>query len=865
MKVRFFTLVVFQIIILAAAGRLSAQASGDYVATTSGDYNTAANWSVSNGSGGYTGTAPSAPTTAINVWIPEGKIMTTAAQANAQNMNISGELNTGNFTVQLGTSSSTTVGNLTITASGKLRSPNATGGTVNSLNIYGNTITVDGQLGAATATNLTAYNASTNPDGGGGIRVYCMAVKAGETTTVTVSGSGKINVARFFVSTATTALAPQIVNINMDINILNNNSVLTPAFGAFTNTGGSDRTININANTAVSFTGNQTKSSLHSERSANGALSSGNYTYNVYGTLDMKRGSIRLQTSSTSGNTKSTYLNVKSGGTLIVGDTIRLIQGLSSGQTCGIFPEAGSTVKFGQITGPTQFMNNIGAVQASFPTSYYNLDVENSAGMTIPNNFSIAGTLNVNQNLTGSTITLLPGAKANIASSKTLIASVLNINSSASGTATLINNGTITATTTNVQQYLADARNWYVSSPVTGAVAPTGYTYYQRDEGASSWTSRPFAVDSIFLRGHGYIALPTTAPTTLQFTGTLNSGNINTTLTKSGTGYNLIGNPYPCHLGWTYDFVNANSALIESSIWIRTNAGTTNNSGQWSFATFNATSSESVPSVANAGIIPPMQAFWVKVKAAGTLTLDSKLTKSHQASNPLKAPALKKSDRQRLRLEISNGTVSDETLLYFDADASNAYDAYDSPKFAETKDVQIYTTAETEKLVINGLNTITDNMLIPLGVKTAQSGTFTLKPIQFDNMPSDTKVYLVDGQSQTELELNKEYTFTSDVSDNTSRFSLLFKAPSLTTQIESIANKPVFNAYRNANGQLAVTVYETINATSKVTVSNQLGQKLSERSLTATTSIVDEPLTAGVYFITVSSNGKNSTQKIIFN
>lgn len=393
MKTTIFTLLFTVFALLAVNLNLSAQASGDYVATTSGDYNTAANWSISNGSGGYTGTAPSAPTTSINVWIPEGKIMTTAAQANAKDMYISGELNSGNFTIQLGTNASTTVGNLTITSTGKLRSSNATGGSVNSLNVYGNTITVDGQLGAAIETNYLGYNASTNPDGGGGFRVYCLAVKANETTTVTVSGSGKINVARFYGSTQTTASAPQIIDINTNINILNNNSASVGAFGSIGNTGLSDRLININAGKTVKFTGATPKSSLHRDASTNSGYTSGDFIYNVFGTLDMGKGTIRLFTSYTSGNTKSTYLNVKDGGTLVVGDSIRLQMGQASGQTCGIFPEAGSTVKFGQATGATQFKNNIGAATASFPATFSNLTIDNAAGLNYPTAFTVNGTL----------------------------------------------------------------------------------------------------------------------------------------------------------------------------------------------------------------------------------------------------------------------------------------------------------------------------------------------------------------------------------------------------------------------------------------------------------------------------------------
>ena len=558
MKTKIFTLIFILFSVLGIGNNIFAQANGDYVATTSGDYNTAANWSISNGSGGYSGVAPSGPTTSINVWIPEGKVMTTAAQANAKDMNISGELNCGNFTVQLGTNASTTVGNLAVTSTGKLRSANATGGTVNSLNVYGNTITVDGQLGAAIETNYLGYNASTNPDGGGGFRVYCLAVKASETTTVNVSGAGKINVARFYGSTQTTASAPQIINVNTNINILNNNTSNVAAFGSIGNTGGSDRSININAGKTVKFTGETPKSALHRDAVTSSSYTSGNFIYNVFGTLDMGKGTIRLYTSYTSGNTKGAYLNVKNGGILVVGDTIRLQLGQVTGQTCGIFPEVGSTVKFGQgATISTQFKNNIGAATPSFPTAYSNIDVENTAGISMPNDFSIAGILNVNQNFTGSTITLLPGAKANIATGKTLTASVINMNSSASGTATLVNNGTATVTSASVQQYLPDARNWYVSSPVIGAVAQGGYTYFQRDEVASSWTTRPFVNDSVFLRGHGYIVLPSAAASTIQFNGTLNSGNVNVYLTKSGTGYNLIGNPYPiAHLTWTADFVD---------------------------------------------------------------------------------------------------------------------------------------------------------------------------------------------------------------------------------------------------------------------------------------------------------------------
>ena len=187
----------------------------------------------------------------------------------------------------------------------------------------------------------------------------------------------------------------------------------------------------------------------------------------------------------------------------------------------------------------------------------------------------------------------------------------------------------MTGSTAVVNQYLGTTRNWYVSPPLSNAKATTGFTYYRRDETAATWPS--VTVGASLTPRTGYIALPETAGTAISFTtengGTLNAGNVPVTLTKSGSGFNSIGNPYPSHLTWTAAFVNdpTNTALIEPTIWVRTNAKTANSGvdAQWSFITYNAAVSESVPFV-NV-LIAPMQAFWVKAKGACTLILDSNI------------------------------------------------------------------------------------------------------------------------------------------------------------------------------------------------------------------------------------------------
>jgi len=426
-----------------------------------------------------------------------------------------------------------------------------------------------------------------------------------------------------------------------------------------------------------------------------------------------------------------------------------------------------------------------------------------------------------------------------------------------------------------VNQYLGDVRNWYISSPVSNAPAPGSYTYYQRDETEASWITKPFISGNTFVPGTGYIALPGATGSTMTFSGgSLNSINVPVAVNLSWSGatskgYNLIGNPYPCNLTWTDLFVNddTNAALIEPTIWYRTNAGTVNNSGQWAFQTYNAHTGEAVP-IGLTGIIPPMQAFWVLAKAAGTLYLDSKLACSHRSSNPLKARAVKNTDRQRFRLEVSNGKSIDETLVYFDAAAANGYDAYDSPKYSDTNAaLEIYTTAGTEQLVINGMKSIPFDTELPLGFTTSQSNAFSIKATEFSNFNASTKVYLKDKSTGTEQDLTDgtTYAFASDATVTSNRFSIVFKAAGVTTENNTPTSDAAALIYKNASNQITVVCKGELKSDAIISVYNTLGKKLDTKKITSTTTVINTPFASGVYVVTVNNGGKSTIQKVILN
>ncbi|MDD4994355.1 MAG: T9SS type A sorting domain-containing protein, partial [Paludibacter sp.] len=519
-----------------------------------------------------------------------------------------------------------------------------------------------------------------------------------------------------------------------------------------------------------------------------------------------------------------------------------------------------------------------GAITPTLPTQYSNLTISNTAGVTLPNDFSVSGTLLVNESLTRvGAITLLAGAKATIDSGKTLTATTLNLNSSASGTATLVNYGTTTITTANVDQYLTSSRNWYVSSPVTGATSgaittATGGTLVSYNEVNGSWPS----ADATLAVGTGYIAVSPTTSGIVTFSGSsLNTGAQSFTLTRSDSlvqkrGFNLIGNPYPSYVNWQ----SATRTKVGPTMWYRSKNDVANG-GAYTFATFGAVSGEgtSVSGIAVTGLIPPMQGFWVRVSGttaseSGSVAFDNTM-RSHAGatSTMLKAPTMVNANQQVLRLQVSNGINSDEAIVLFNENATNGMDDFDSPKMTNANALvpEIYTIVGNEQLVINGLNNIPLNTELPLGFTTGQSNTFSIKATEFRNFDVSTRVYLKDNVMGTEQELTvgTSYSFSSAVESTSTRFSLVFKSAGVTTDLSKSTEGVV--VFKNTNNQIVVNCKGTVDSEASVSVYNEVGQKLTVKRITSSKTVLDNTFTPGVYIVSVKNGFKTISQKITLN
>ena len=171
----------------------------------------------------------------------------------------------------------------------------------------------------------------------------------------------------------------------------------------------------------------------------------------------------------------------------------------------------------------------------------------------------------------------------------------------------------------------------------------------------------------------------------------------------------------------------------------------------------------------------------------------------------------------------------------------------------------LYSKSDDERLVINGLNQITDNMELPLGFSLNAAATLNIKATELSNLPEGTRIYLLDkaDNKQTELTPETEYTFstTSATVNNDSRFSLIFRSQASVTGVD---NTTKLNAHVFVNAANQITIIAPEKAF--YSVYNAVGQQIEFGQTTATLQTVHCKLQTGIYVVKV---GNQSTRVII--
>jgi hypothetical protein len=492
----------------------------------------------------------------------------------------------------------------------------------------------------------------------------------------------------------------------------------------------------------------------------------------------------------------------------------------------------------------------------------------NSRDLTINSGASV--TINAGKALT------VAGALTNNAGNTGLV-----IKSDATGTGSLIDNGTITGTAT-VERYLtgysspSDFKYHIISSPIASQPIQTGFVanppnsgddFYKWDEPTTTWINSKNGsggwnslFESNFVIGRGYlVAYPSNL--TKTFTGALNTYPASSPLTLTCTytappgdqGWNMLGNPFPSSLDWALmSLNNIDNALYyyDASIqnyryFVRVTPGISVGSGS--------------PS------IPSMQGFFVHASTTGTpktVTINNTMRSANGQSIFYKE--FENTPDNYLVLKADNGIYSDEAYVVFFDQATVNYDGqYDALKLASLNPQvpQLYTVAsDNSDLAINSLPVSAALAPMPLHFKAGTSGNYAITASELNTFAPGTVITLEDlktSQSQN-LVQNPVYSFSASTGDAANRFLLHFSG---SIGINEVKEKPFVKIY--SFGDNIYVSSETILTGGSVYVFNLLGQKVIARPLAPQNlNIIPAGNLSGYYLVRVVSDKGSVTGKV---
>ena len=331
----------------------------------------------------------------------------------------------------------------------------------------------------------------------------------------------------------------------------------------------------------------------------------------------------------------------------------------------------------------------------------------------------------------------------------------------------LIHNNAVNATLQkNITGYGEDpnaADGWYlISSPVAGletsAVAIGTYDLFAYEEATAYWWSNTGNNSFTTLeQGIGYL-YANSANQTLNFAGTM--AGTNTEVEKAMTaectydnlkGYNLVGNPFTCNLGYGDIMIGATTI---TSVLVA--------DGGDDYVTVNL----------NEGAVKPGQGFMVQTEAQATLTLNPGGSKGAN-SGFVRIVAGNENSTDKAYINVANGNTLRKISL-----------SDDNTKVYVMNDDKDYAAARVDELIGS----------MPVHFKAAEDGEYT---ITIEAVNTDTEyMHLIDSFTGDDIDLLLEssYTFNATTNDSEARFRLDFG----TYGVNEIAENNTF-AYQYGN------------------------------------------------------------------
>jgi hypothetical protein len=321
----------------------------------------------------------------------------------------------------------------------------------------------------------------------------------------------------------------------------------------------------------------------------------------------------------------------------------------------------------------------------------------------------------------------------------------------------------------------------------------------------------------------------------------------------SGSGWNLVGNPFTCNLDFSA-LKNSNSGISNAYyVWDPTAAS---GAGVYKYYAANAISGQYLDASATlSGTIPPFQGFWVQTASSGqTLAFSMANHGTVSNSNPLLKTVI---DNLILTVQdLDNRSLEDATWLAHDPLQTRHYNSEgDAWKMDNGSGVpNIWTEHQNKRFAVNAFD-LMDGAPIPLGFSSSKVGERFQIHLEQVTDGSTYGGILEDVITGTFTDLNQgNYVFTHH--DFVGPRFFLHPTRGLAT--EDIESNPAALGMYYVNGQLNFT--QMLDEISIVNIFSSSGQLIACHKEQTGNPIFIE-LASGIYTATVVSPARATSLK----
>jgi hypothetical protein len=308
------------------------------------------------------------------------------------------------------------------------------------------------------------------------------------------------------------------------------------------------------------------------------------------------------------------------------------------------------------------------------------------------------------------------------------------------------------------------------------------------DESTSQWgeyivpTNDPLQV----MQGYELYSL---SSETRTFEGTPDHQPKSYSISNSGNGLNLTGNPFPCYIDWENNDNNAwQRNSIASAIYYPDPSGSGN------FSVYLPGGDDAISLNNGSRYIAPMQGFFVKAGSQGSLVVNE----NSRVSNYTEPKHVVKHNAIKFKLDNGAGLTDEVMFRVIDNSTYGFDDKLDALKIQNTTDSP-YLEMESDgdnKYAINTIPGVNSSLNIPLNIEIKKAGQFSISSIGAFGFEYRYPVILEDKELNKFIDLRSDsvYTFYQAPEMNTKRFEIHFYSPEgvaeQTTEISGVTVSP---------------------------------------------------------------------------